>query len=266
MTPARPSALTPKRAPGGCAESAAKRCSPSAFQRSTPGAMAANVARYGNPSAAPRPSRASAVEHRALLQDEPTLVAHYQAQVELVEAPALAAGSSSHRPGIGEEERAALREHHVRRLVQARAWRRDEVIGHVLEPRPLAHPRREAVHGGRAAAPVHPRRRRRGEADMGASADRHPRLEHVAPEEAARRIQQHEGGGAAAVEVHGLERLQRQREAALGQDRAPAAPLEGQIERAVAPHARERPIRTRRAARAGSSRRRCRRRSRPGDW
>ena len=112
------------------------------------------------------------------------------------------------------------------------------MIGQVFEPGAFTHAKDRALDGRLPRAAIDARRARRRETDVAPRAELHARLEVVAPEQAARRVQEKQRGRPRTVEVHGLERLEGQREAPARQDRAARAALEGETEEAVAPRAR----------------------------
>src|SRR5437879_12159776 len=115
------------------------------------------------------------------------------------------------------------------------------LIWHVLEPGAFPHTTDHALDGRLPRAAIDARRARRRETHVATRAELHARLEVIAPEHAARRVQDKQRGRSRAVEVHGLERLEGLRQAPARQDRAVGAARAGGTEEAGAPRARARP-------------------------
>jgi hypothetical protein len=120
------------------------------------------------------------------------------------------------------------------------------VLGHVLEhgARRDLDPRLDPRDRSVAAVDAGGGRRRHAHRRAGADAD--ARAEAIAPQHASRRVEQRHADAAVAREVDRLQELQRQREAPLAEDGAPALVREREIEAALAADAGDRIRRLRR--------------------
>ena len=122
----------------------------------------------------------------------------------------------------------------------------NDVVGKIFERGSFAHVNHGFEDGGFFRGSINARRRRRGQANVRSGFLHNFRDQVIAAQHSSRRIQQHQVGGAVR-ECKRRQRLQRQREARLGEDRARTAPRESQAKESVAPDAFRIPLTLQRA-------------------
>src|SRR5262249_3193906 len=90
----------------------------------------------------------------ALPEEQTARIADDERHVELIEQPSLASRDPADGPSVEPHERTVRVGRNLGTLAQTRAWRRKQVIGHVLERRIALDARRELVDGRRTQAAV----------------------------------------------------------------------------------------------------------------
>ena len=148
---------------------------------------------------------------------------------------------------------------------EPRARRRDQVVGYVLETAAGRHRGGKALHRRLARAPVHARRRGRGEADAGARPEPHARLQPVAPTTPPVGLRSMRAAPPASSSMTSSACSSRAYRRSTSAVRPPRC-LRPEHEEAVTADARGRRLRTRTGARDVSSRRRSGPRRRRGGW
>ena len=160
ITPPRASGPTPYRASPAASASVANRLLPERVPARRGWGDRRERRHVRESLGAAEPVAGDAIEDGALAEDHAVLVAHREAEVQLVERQRSPRADAPHRPGVGDDRRAAARERNSVAGGAAPPATGSGDRARTRAPRPRRSSATKRVRGGGARAAVHARGRR----------------------------------------------------------------------------------------------------------